>query len=47
MREEVEEVVREEGWSKISLGKMRKVDSFLRESQRFNGLRSGIFLSFT
>lgn len=38
MREEVEAIVREEGWTKASMGKMRKIDSFLRESQRFNGL---------
>ncbi|KAI0059480.1 cytochrome P450 [Artomyces pyxidatus] len=38
MRDEVEAVVAAEGWTKASLQKMRKVDSFLRESQRFNGL---------
>ena len=34
LREEVEEVVAAEGWSKASLGKMRKLDSFLKESMR-------------
>ncbi|KAJ7659845.1 cytochrome P450 [Mycena rosella] len=37
MREEVERVVKEEGWSKAALNNMVKVDSFLRESQRLNG----------
>ncbi|TBU42680.1 cytochrome P450 [Dichomitus squalens] len=34
LREEVESVVAEEGWSKASIGKMRKLDSFLKESMR-------------
>lgn len=38
LREEVDTIVREDGWSKASVGKMRKIDSFLKESQRFNGL---------
>ncbi|KAJ6613700.1 cytochrome P450 [Mycena sp. CBHHK59/15] len=38
LRSEVEHVVAEEGWSKSALGKMYKIDSFLRESQRMNGL---------
>ncbi|KAF8897198.1 cytochrome P450 [Infundibulicybe gibba] len=37
LREEVESVVTQEGLSKASLGKMRKLDSFVRESQRFTG----------
>ncbi|KAJ6505550.1 cytochrome P450 [Mycena sanguinolenta] len=36
MREEVEHVVAEEGWSKAALNSMVKIDSFLRESQRIN-----------
>ncbi|KAJ7767232.1 cytochrome P450 [Mycena metata] len=36
MREEVELVVKKEGWSKAALNNMVKVDSFLRESQRLN-----------
>ncbi|KAF7367812.1 hypothetical protein MSAN_00845500 [Mycena sanguinolenta] len=36
MREEVERVVAEEGWSKAALNSMVKIDSFLRESQRLN-----------
>ncbi|KAJ7781594.1 cytochrome P450 [Mycena metata] len=37
MREEVDRIVKEEGWSKVSVAKMHKVDSFLRESQRYSG----------
>lgn len=40
MREEAETIISEEGWTKPALGKMRKIDSFLKESQRFNGLRA-------
>jgi len=36
LREEVEAVVAKDGWSKMSLTKMRKLDSFIRESLRFN-----------
>ncbi|KAJ7751120.1 cytochrome P450 [Mycena metata] len=36
MREEVEGVVKKQGWSKAALNSMVKVDSFLRESQRLN-----------
>lgn len=38
MREEVEEVVSREGWSKAAIQKMRRVDSFLKETQRMTGL---------
>ncbi|KAI0050551.1 cytochrome P450 [Auriscalpium vulgare] len=38
LRDEVETVLAAEGWTKAALGKMRKVDSFIRESQRLNGL---------
>jgi len=37
MREEVEGVINGEGWTKSAIGKLRKVDSFLRESQRLSG----------
>lgn len=36
MREEVEAVIEAEGWTKLSMGKMRKVDSFIKESQRLS-----------
>ncbi|GJE97791.1 cytochrome P450 [Phanerochaete sordida] len=38
LREEIEAVVAEDGWTKISMGKMWRLDSFLRESQRYNGI---------
>lgn len=38
LREEVESVVKEHGWNKIAVGKMWKLDSFMRESQRLNGI---------
>ncbi|PAV15394.1 cytochrome P450 [Pyrrhoderma noxium] len=37
LREEIEWVVAKDGWSKASMQKMRKVDSFLRETLRFRG----------
>lgn len=37
LREEVEAVLKEEGWTKNAFVKMRKLDSFLRETQRCNG----------
>ncbi|KAF8527172.1 cytochrome P450 [Hysterangium stoloniferum] len=40
LREEVETTVNEHGWSKISMMKMHKLDSFLKESQRMNGLNA-------
>ncbi|KAJ7451356.1 cytochrome P450 [Mycena latifolia] len=44
MREEAERVIDAEGWSKASLGKMHKIDSFLRESQRLSGSGAAITL---
>jgi hypothetical protein len=38
MREELEAALLEDGWSKAAMGKCVKLDSFLRESQRFNGV---------
>jgi len=38
LREEVDAIVQEEGWTKAAIDRMIKVDSFLRESQRLNGL---------
>lgn len=45
MREEVEAVVQEGGWTKAAMGKMRKIDSFLRETQRLNSLGASTFIS--
>ncbi|KAI9511491.1 cytochrome P450 [Russula earlei] len=38
LRREVEAAVEEEGWTKAGLDKMYKIDSFLRETQRVDGL---------
>ncbi|THG96485.1 hypothetical protein EW026_g5347 [Hermanssonia centrifuga] len=38
MREEAEEVVSQDGWSKVSMQKMRRIDSFLKEVQRMIGI---------
>ncbi|KAI6113328.1 cytochrome P450 [Pisolithus croceorrhizus] len=38
LRDEVEAVVSEHGWTKEALSEMRKVDSFIKETQRFNGI---------
>lgn len=38
MREEVDAIVKNEGWSKEAMGKMRLVDSFMRETMRNAGL---------
>lgn len=40
MREEVEQVVKTDGWTKLAMQKMHKLDSFLKESQRYYGLGS-------
>ena len=37
LRGEVESIVKEQGWTKASMFNMRKLDSFLREAQRFGG----------
>ena len=38
LREEVDVIIAEDGWTKAAIDRMIKVDSFLRESQRINGL---------
>ncbi|KIJ05875.1 hypothetical protein PAXINDRAFT_92824, partial [Paxillus involutus ATCC 200175] len=38
LREEVESIVETDGWSKGALMRMRKIDSFLKESQRTEGM---------
>ena len=38
LREEVDTLVSAEGWSKATMGKMWRLDSFLKESQRYNGI---------
>jgi hypothetical protein len=38
LREEVNAVIKEEGWTKAGVDKMYKMDSFLRETQRLDGI---------
>jgi len=37
LRQEVDSIVKEQGWTKASIFNMRKLDSFLREAVRFGG----------
>jgi hypothetical protein len=46
LREEVEAIVETDGWSKEALAKMRKLDSFLKKSQRMDGISCGKFASY-
>ena len=43
LREEVDYVIAREGWTKASIQKLKKTDSFIRESLRLNGLDSRKF----
>jgi cytochrome P450 len=36
LRQEVEAVLAEEGWTKAGIDKMHKIDSFIRETQRLD-----------
>ncbi|KAG9308978.1 cytochrome P450 [Chiua virens] len=40
LREEVERIVEKDGWTKAALVKMRKVDSFLKECLRIEGINT-------
>lgn len=40
MREEAEAMIEVHGWTKTAMQRMRKIDSFLKESQRLTGLSS-------
>ena len=44
MREEVERIVAVDGWSKLALAKMNRVDSFIRETQRVTAISVGTLL---
>ena len=41
LREEAESLVAEEGWTAGAISKMSKLDSFLKETQRFTGVALG------
>ena len=38
LRQEVESVVAKEGWTKAGMDQMHKIDSFVRETQRIDGI---------
>jgi hypothetical protein len=46
LRQEVDAVIREEGWTKAGLDKMYKIDSVIRETQRIDGVSSRSLDSF-
>ncbi len=46
LRQEVDAVISEEGWTKDGIDKMHKVDSFVRETQRLDGIILGSLSSF-
>ncbi len=41
LRQEVDAVISEEGWTKDGIDKMHKIDSFLHETQRLDGITLG------
>ncbi len=47
LRQEVDAVVSEEGWTKDGIDKMHKIDSFIRETQRLDGITLGSLSSFS
>ena len=46
LREEVDAVITEEGWTKAGMDMMHKIDSFIRESQRVDGFTHGTLIFF-
>jgi cytochrome P450 len=36
LREEIEEIIQREGWTKAGIDQMSKLDSFIKESQRLH-----------
>jgi hypothetical protein len=47
LRKEVDAVIKEEGWTKAGIDKMYKIDSFLRETQRLDGISTSSMGRFT
>lgn len=43
LREEINSIVRTEGWTKAAIDNMQKLDSFVKESQRLHGSDAGVF----
>ena len=46
LREEVEEIIQREGWTKEAIDQMSKLDSFIKESQRLHPLSIGKPISY-
>lgn len=38
LREEIETVIKEDGWTKAAMTRMHKLDSFFKETQRYDGI---------
>lgn len=45
LRNEIESVVSEHGWTKASMGRLHKMDSFLMEATRIHTLYGGLSLT--
>ncbi|KAI0778804.1 cytochrome P450 [Trametes elegans] len=43
LREEIQTVIADEGWTKAAMGKMWKLDSVLKEVQRYDGISLGCY----
>lgn len=46
LREEVDPLIREYGWTKAGIDRMYRIDSLIRETQRFDGISSRSLNSF-
>ena len=46
LREEIEEIVSQYGWTKDAFSRMHKLDSVIKESSRLGGLNSGRILTY-
>ena len=44
LREEIETVIQEQGWSKASVSKMTKLDSFVKETMRLSQITECTYL---
>lgn len=42
LREEISTIVQADGWTKEAVDKMRKLDSFVKETQRLHGGDAGM-----
>jgi cytochrome P450 len=41
LREEINQVIASEGWTRAAINHMPKLDSFVRETQRLSGMANG------